>query len=142
MLTFNKFFLALAFLGGSAAAQAADGNADVSRIDYGKNSEKTDRTSGIRRTQSVSTAIGGWSEGFTQQPVDHPYCVSFENLSATVNGVKLRQESQLASYDVKMPSRTAARLFSDATPARTVGAGESLSLSDSPDNYLPVHRVL
>jgi hypothetical protein len=142
MLTFNKLFLALAFLGGSAAAQAADGNADVSRIDYGKNSEKTDRTSGIRRTQSLGNQIGSWSQGFSQQHVDHPYCVSFENVSATVNGVRLRQENLLASYDVKMPLASTAKLFDASTPARGVRHEQSLSLSESQYNYLPVHRLL
>jgi hypothetical protein len=40
MMTFNKLFLALAFLGSSAAAQASDGNADSARIDHGRNSRK------------------------------------------------------------------------------------------------------
>jgi hypothetical protein len=40
MVTFNKLFLALAFLGGSAAAHAAEANADVSRPDLNRNSKK------------------------------------------------------------------------------------------------------
>ncbi|MFJ3481933.1 hypothetical protein ACIPL1_00975 [Pseudomonas sp. NPDC090202] len=40
MQTFNKFFLALAFLGGSAAAQASDAYIDAARIDLIKNSRK------------------------------------------------------------------------------------------------------
>jgi hypothetical protein len=40
MMAFNKFFLALAFLGGSAAVQAAYSTADASRIDLGRTSKK------------------------------------------------------------------------------------------------------
>lgn len=42
MLNLNKFFLALAFLGGSAAAQVGDGRLDVARIEFGKTSERLD----------------------------------------------------------------------------------------------------
>jgi hypothetical protein len=40
MLNFNKLFLALAFLGGSAAAQAAESNVDVSRTDFARSHKK------------------------------------------------------------------------------------------------------
>ncbi|MFH7445288.1 hypothetical protein RA265_29985, partial [Pseudomonas syringae pv. tagetis] len=41
-----KFFLALAFLGGSAAVQAGDGRRDVPRIDFGKTTERLDDANG------------------------------------------------------------------------------------------------
>ncbi len=44
MLNLNKFFLALAFLGGSAAVQAGDGRLDVARVEFSKTSEKLDDT--------------------------------------------------------------------------------------------------
>jgi hypothetical protein len=44
MPTMNKFFLALAFLGGSAAAHATEGRPDASRADPVRNSK---RLSGI-----------------------------------------------------------------------------------------------
>jgi hypothetical protein len=40
MVAINKLFLALAFLGGSAAAHAAEASADASRIDFNRNSKK------------------------------------------------------------------------------------------------------
>lgn len=142
MLTLNKLFLALAFLGSSAAAQAADGNADVSRIDYGKNSEKTDRVNGIRRSLSAGTAVGTWNQSLSQQHVDHPYCVSFENLTCTHNGLRLTQENLLGSYDVKLPLATAARLSDAGLPPRGVGQDLSWSLSESQYSYLPVYHLL
>lgn len=144
MLTFNKLFLALAFLGSSAAAQAAEGNADISRIDYGKTSEKPDRPSGMRRTVSGSSAnaVGTWGQSLSQQHVDHAYCASFENLSATYNGVKVRQENLLGSYDVSLAPASASRLFdTGASPLR--GPVEaSLSLSQGQGSYLPIHPLL
>jgi hypothetical protein len=144
MLTFNKLFLALAFLGSSAAAQAAEGNADISRIDYGKTSEKPDRPSGIRRTVSGSSAnaVDTWGQGLSQQHVDHAYCSSFENLSATYNGVKVRQENMLGSYDVSLPLASTSKLFDSGVSARSETTEASLSLSQGAGNYLPIQRFL
>ncbi|HXR01457.1 MAG TPA: hypothetical protein VN798_13795 [Pseudomonas sp.] len=61
MLTFNKLFLALAFLGGSAAAQASEGSPDVSRIDYGRNSKKLTAimSASAARLSDVTAAMSG-----------------------------------------------------------------------------------
>lgn len=66
MLTLNKFFLALAFLGGSAATQAADGNAEVSRIDLSRNGKKL---TGIMMasTTRLSDATPAMSRAYTVQ---------------------------------------------------------------------------
>ncbi|MFJ5296869.1 hypothetical protein ACIQAL_10120 [Pseudomonas sp. NPDC088368] len=84
MPTMNKLFLALAFLGGTAAAHATEARPDVSRADTARNSKKL---SGIM-----------------------------------------------------MPSATK---LSDAAPAMS-GAyvSQSASLTQGPDNYLPVHHRL
>ena len=144
MLTLNKFFLALAFLGSSAAAQATEGNADISRIDYGKTSEKPDRPSGMRRTVTGSSAnaVGTWGQSLSQQHVDHAYCASFENLSATYNGVKVRQENLLGSYDVSLPLASTSRLFDTSAWAQSGPVQASLSLSQGQDSYLPIHHLL
>ncbi len=139
MLTFNKLFLALAFLGSSAAAQASDSKADVSRIDYGKSGEKADRINGIRRSLSTGTSIGRWSQSLGQQHVDARYCVTFENLSCTHNGLRVRQENLLGSYDVKMPLAAATRLPDAGQPLRGGQNHDSLSLSEGKENYLPMH---
>jgi hypothetical protein len=144
MLTFNKLFLALAFLGGSAAAQAADGNADISRIDNGKNNEKserTERTQGVRRSLSTGTSVGSWSHSLSQQHVDHPYCVTFENLSCTHNGVKVRQENLLGSYDVSLPLASTSKLFDASALRRSSVLAMSSSLTDGQDNWLPVQLL-
>ena len=147
MLTFNKLFLALAFLGSSAAAQAADGSADVSRTDFGKNTERADRINGLRRSLATSAPVGSWSQTFSQQPVDDPYAAGYGNLTARVNGVSLQTARLAAAYEVpvRLPSTTtpgAARLFEASAPVRTLQPSPSLSLSESPHTYLPVHHVL
>jgi hypothetical protein len=143
MLTFNKLFLALAFLGSSAAAQAADGNADVSRTDYGKNTERSDRINGLRRSLATSAQVGSWSQAFNQQPADNAYVANYGSFTARVNGVRL-QASGLTAYTVPMPQSSTTKLSinnPDAT-ARDPQQPLSLSLNESPHTYLPVHHIL
>ncbi|MEN5031550.1 hypothetical protein [Pseudomonas sp. Ps21-P2] len=142
MLTFNKLFLALAFLGSSAAAQAADGNADVSRTDFGKNTERADRINGLRRSLASSTQVGSWSQTFSRQPVDHPYAAGYGNLTARVNGVGVQTANLPTAYDPQASLAGTTRLFDTRLPVRTVQQPPSLSLSESPHTYLPVHHVL
>ncbi|MGE6386107.1 hypothetical protein ACQKEN_10650 [Pseudomonas sp. NPDC078416] len=142
MLTFNKLFLALAFLGSSAAAQAADGNADLSRTDFGKNTERADRLNGLRRSLASSTQVGSWSQTFAQQPVDHPYAAGYGNLTARVNGVSLPTGNLPTAYVAQIPVPSTTRLFDTRLPVRTVQQPPSLSLSESQHTYLPVHYVL
>lgn len=142
MLTFNKLFLALAFLGSSAAAQAADGNADVSRTDFGKNTERADRLNGLRRSLATGTQVGGWSQTFSQQPLDDPYATGYGNPTARVNGVSLSTANLPATFAVQMSSPSTTKLFDTRLPVRTVQQPPSLSLSESQHTYLPVHHVL
>ena len=142
MLTFNKLFLALAFLGSSAAAQAADGNADVSRTDFGKNTERADRINGLRRSLASSTQVGSWSQTFSQQPVDHPYAAGYGNLTARVNGVSVQTANLPTAYHPQASLPGTTRLFDTRLPVRTVQQPPSLSLSESPHTFLPVHHVL
>jgi hypothetical protein len=142
MLTFNKLFLALAFLGGSAAAQAVDGNADVSRTDYSKSNEKTDRTNGVRRSLSTANLVGGWSQSLSQQHVDHPYRMTFENMSCRHNGVRLSEPDLLGCYEVNTPLASTSRLFDGSASRRSEALATSSSLTDGQENWLPVHQLL
>ena len=143
MLTFNKLFLALAFLGSSAAAQAADGNADVSRTDYGKNTERSDRINGLRRSLATSAQVGSWSQAFSQQPADNAYVAGYASFTAHVNGVRL-QPANLSAYTVQTPQTSPTRLSGAHanTSPRALQQSPSLSLSESPHTYLPVHHIL
>lgn len=93
MPTLNKFFLALAFLGGSAAAQAADSSSELSRMPSSKSDERIDRFEG----RSLSTTRSVWSAGFTVQGGDPLYRpLAYGPVSTTWNGVPVtRQTSRL-----------------------------------------------
>ena len=102
MMTFNKFFLALAFLGGSAAAQAADSGNEASRMPLSKSGER------VERFGESSRAYGGsvWSQDLSQQGNDQPhadrlyYSAAYEGLSGTYNGVPVAQKTLSGHYDL------------------------------------------
>ena len=73
MQTFNKFFLALAFLGGSAAAQAAESN-ELARPPLNKGGERVE-TVGRRNAGVV------WDRGLSQQVTYNGMPVAQKNLS-------------------------------------------------------------
>ncbi|RMQ47082.1 hypothetical protein ALQ04_00106 [Pseudomonas cichorii] len=106
MLNINKFFLALAFLGGSAAAQASDGRLEPARIEFGKTSKRLDEAN-------------SWSHGLDQRG---PLASSsgalyspaiYGSLSGTYNGVVVSREVLLGEYDVKQGVPLSARLSSN-----------------------------
>lgn len=78
MLTSNKLFFALAFLGGSATAQATDG---TSKLVQGKTGESVD-------------AYGAYLGAVA----DHYYS-SYPNVFGTHNGIQLSQAILLGSFD-------------------------------------------
>ncbi|WP_065835082.1 hypothetical protein [Pseudomonas syringae] len=144
MLTFNKFFLALAFLGGSAAAQAADGALELTPLPPGKTSERMDRTESELRHGTSNV----WSQGLSQQNADHPhasqpyYSVGYQNLSGTHNGMPVARESLSGYYDVGLVQVGSTNLFR----AGTIGPGDSVqastSLTSSPQDWLPTQYRL
>ena len=99
MMNFNKFFLALAFLGGSAAAQAADNGDELARIPLNKGGERVDRF-GERSGQHDGNV---WNQSLSQQGEGHPlsdrlyFCGACANLSATYNGARITP----GHYDIR-----------------------------------------
>ncbi|KPB74492.1 hypothetical protein ACKUFS_01715 [Pseudomonas cannabina] len=109
MVNLNKFFLALAFLGGSAAAQAGDGKLDVARIEFAKTSEKLDDTHGWGH------ALGGQGQSSVAAGTLYSPPV-YGSLTGTHNGLPVSREILLGSYDVTQHVPVSARLLStDAT---------------------------
>jgi hypothetical protein len=102
MLTFNKFFLALAFLGGSAAAQAADSGDAVARSPLGKSGERFDRfgENGGQHNSNV------WSQGLSEQGegnsrADRLYSsAAYDSLSGSYNGVPVAQKTLSGHLDL------------------------------------------
>lgn len=103
MTTLNKFFLALAFLGGSAAAQAADSGNEVSRAPLNKSGERVDRFGESGR----SLGEGVWSQGLSEQVDDRPhadrlyYSATYDGLSGRYNGVPVAQKTLSGHYDLR-----------------------------------------
>lgn len=136
MPTFNKFFLALAFLGGSAAAQAADGALELAPVPPGKTSERMDRTdSDIRHETS-----GVWRQGLSQQSSGHPhgdrpyYPASYQKLSGTHNGMPVTRENLSGHYDVGQLQVIGSNLSSAGPIGPGVSVQPSLNLADSAES--------
>lgn len=103
MQTFNKFFLALAFLGGSAAAQAADGSDELARVPLNKGGERFDRF-GEHGGQHNSNV---WSQGLSEQGDGHPRAdrlyasAAYDSLSGTYNGAPVAQKTLTGHFDLQ-----------------------------------------
>ncbi|KAA8696827.1 Uncharacterized protein ALO80_04312 [Pseudomonas caricapapayae] len=109
MLNLNKFFLALAFLGGSAALQAGDGRLDVPRIEFGKTSERLDDANGWGHALGEQAHANVSMGTLYSPPV-------YGTVTGTHNGVPVSREILLGSYDVTQHVPVSARLLStDAT---------------------------
>ncbi|WP_024647168.1 hypothetical protein [Pseudomonas syringae] len=109
MLNINKFFLALAFLGGSAAAQAGDSRLDVARIEFAKTSDRFDDM------HSWGNALG--EQGQSNVSVGTLYAPPvYGSLTGTHNGLPVSREILQGSYDVTQHVPVSAHLLStDAT---------------------------
>ncbi|MFJ4145825.1 hypothetical protein [Pseudomonas sp. NPDC089734] len=105
MLNLNKFFLALAFLGGSAAAQAGDGLLEAARIEFGKTSERSDEASVWRQGPGWQASLGASTQGLYAPPV-------YGSLCGTYNGVPVSREALSGEYDPTQRLPLNARLLS------------------------------
>jgi hypothetical protein len=127
MQTFNKFFLALAFLGGSAAAQAADGSDELARVPMSKGGERFDRF-GEHGGQHNSNV---WSQGLSEQGDGDPRAdrlyssAAYDSLSGRYNGVPVAQKTLSGHFDLHQTMPVAL-------------SAESASQQD----WKPVQRVL
>ncbi len=105
MLNLNKLFLALAFLGGSAAVQAGDGRLEPARIEFGKTSERLDDANGWSHGMGQQESLGG-AAGALYSPA------IYGSLSGTYNGVSVSRQVLLGGYDVTQRLPLSARLSS------------------------------
>jgi len=139
MLTFNKFFLALAFLGGSAAAQAADGALELTPLPPGKTSERMDRTESELRHGTSNV----WSQGLSQQSADHPHAIQpyysthYPDLSGTHNGRPVTKQSLSGHYDLSLTQIGSTNLFGAGTISPGDAVQASTGLTGSPQDWQP-----
>lgn len=121
MLKFNQFMLALAFIGGSAVAQASEESITFGGVTYGSTSDKISKSNNLNRNLNTPNADGiigkdgTWGVRLGQQNQDNRYYASYDNVSGSHNGLKLRQENLLGSYDAFMPVGPSTQLFGGGT---------------------------
>lgn len=121
MLKFNQFVLALAFISGSAVAQASEGSSTFGGVTYGSTNDKISKSNNLNRNLNNPNADGiigkdgTWGVRLGQQNQDGRYYATYDNVSGNHNGLKLRQENLLGSYDAFMPITPSTKLFGGGT---------------------------
>lgn len=137
MTTFKKIMLAMTVLSASAVAQAADEN--FASITLGQTSDKVKKSSLLNSNLDHPNANGVISKDTTygvrlgQQNNDRRYYATYDNVSGTHNGIKLRQENLLGSYDLFLPVTSSTKLFGGATAGMTKLSQESSGYSRDTD---------
>lgn len=135
MLKINQLIMALAFVGGSAVAQASEGSSTFGGVTYGNTSDKISKSNGINRNLNAPHADyvinknSTWGIRLGQQNADSRYYATYDNVSASHNGLKLRQENLLGSYDLFAPIGASTKLFGGATLGVTKLSQESSGMS-------------
>ena len=133
MKQFKKMILAVAVLGASAMAQA-DARPFAS-LTYGQTSDKFSKShllnSNLRHPNAdgVIHKNGTWGLRLGQQGDASRYYATYDNVSSSHNGIKLRQENLLGSYDAFMPLTSTTKLFGGGTAGLTKLSHESSGYS-------------
>lgn len=115
MKTINKLILAMAVLGASAAAQANDST--FASLTYGQTSDKVKKSSLLNtnlqnpNADGIINKEGTWGVRLGQQNKEGRYYATYDNVSGSHNGLKLRQENLLGSYDMFVPVTASTKLF-------------------------------
>lgn len=122
MKTLNTLLAALTFCGASMAVQADDTFAGLT---YGQTSDK------VKKSGALSDSIGHvntdgiigkddtWGVRLGRINDQGRYYATYDNVSGTHNGLKLRQENLLGSYDLFYPVTSTTKLFGGATAGLT-----------------------
>lgn len=122
MTYFKKMMLAFAVLSASSAAQSDD---SVTGLALGKTSDKIRKSSGLNinvndsSPHAVTRKDTTWGAPLGQQSNQGRYDVTYGNVSGSYNGVALRQEHLLGSYDLFYPVGGSPKLFGGATDGMT-----------------------
>ncbi|MNF39696.1 MULTISPECIES: hypothetical protein [unclassified Pseudomonas] len=123
MTTFKKLILAMTVLGASAAVQAADEN--FASLTLGQTSDKVSKSSALNKnlnhpnTDGVIGKDTTWGVRLGQQNDERRYYATYDNVSGSHNGIKLRQENLLGSYDMFLPVTSTTKLFGGGTAGLT-----------------------
>jgi opacity protein-like surface antigen len=133
MTGFKKLLLAFTVLGASTAAFASDDN--FASLTLGQTSDKIKKSHALNDNLDHPNADGvigkdtTWGVRLGQQNTKGRYYATYDNVSGSHNGIKLRQENLLGSYDLFYPVGASTRLFGGATAGLTKMTQESPGFS-------------
>jgi opacity protein-like surface antigen len=138
MTRLNKLLLAFTLLGPSIAANADD-TSNFAGLTFGQTSDKIDKSHALNNNlgnPNVTGAIDGnntYGMRLGQQNSQGRYYATYDNVSGSHNGVKLRQENLLGSYDLFYPVGGSTKLFGGATAGLTKLTQDSPGFSRDSD---------
>ena len=138
MTRFNKLLLAFTLLGSSIAANADD-TSNFAGLTFGQTSNKIDKSHALNNNLDHPNATGAIDGNNTygvrlgQQNSQGRYYATYDNVSGSHNGIKLRQENLLGSYDLFYPVGSSTKLFGGATAGLTKLTQESPGFSRDSD---------
>ena len=137
MKTLNSFLAALAVCtAGITTAQADDTFASFT---YGQTSDKIrksgllQRNTGHLNTDGVIAKDGTWGIRVGQMNDQGRYYLTYDNVSNSHSGVRLRQENLLGSYDMFFPLGDTTRAFAGGSLGLTKLSQESSGYSRDTD---------
>ncbi|KTC39128.1 MAG: outer membrane beta-barrel protein [Pseudomonas sp.] len=137
MTSLKKLILAFTVLGASAAAQATDSN--FASLTLGQTSDKIKKSGALNsnlghpNTDGVIGKDTTWGLRVGQQNDQGRHYATYDYVSGSHNGVKLRQQNLLGSYDRFLPVTSSTRLFGGASAGLTKLTQESPGFSRDSD---------
>ncbi|VVN67492.1 hypothetical protein [Pseudomonas fluorescens] len=129
MTTFTKFILAITVIGASAVVQASDSN--FASLTLGQTSDKVKKSSPVNSNLDRPNADGvigkdtTWGLRVGRQNDEGRIYGTYDNVSGAHNGLKLRQENLLGSYDMFLPVTSSTKLFGGGSAGLTKLTQES-----------------
>lgn len=140
MKTINTLIVAASLLGVSALAQAADSN--FIGLSYGKTSDNISKSSALNTNlgrpdaDAVIAREGTWGIRAGQQNDVGRYYATYDYTSGSKDGIKLRQQNLLGSYDMFLPVAQQTKLFGGVSAGITRLTQKSAGYSrDSDTGY-------
>lgn len=137
MTGFKKLLLTFALLGASTATWASD--ATFASLTFGQTSDKIKKSHALNDSLNHPNANGvigkdnTWGVRLGQQNSQGRYYATYDNVSGSHNGIKLRQENLLGSYDLFFPVGGSTKLFGGATAGLTKMTQEAAGFSRDKD---------
>ncbi|MGI4836048.1 MAG: hypothetical protein ACRYF9_00350 [Janthinobacterium lividum] len=137
MENFSKLLIAAGILGISSLAQASDSN--FVGLSYGKTSDNISKSSALNSNlgrpdaDAVIAREGTWGIRAGQQNDAGRYYATYDYTSGSHDGIKLRQQNLLGSYDVFMPVAQQTKLFGGVSGGITRLTQKSAGFSRNSD---------